>query len=507
MKDRFYFQRGYFMQPDLLKNDLKDNIITIRSKCENSADILIREITIRQNKIALVTCSAMISDLNAYEMIVSPLTHLRPAQAASPRELFDFIHDSSMFAMELNDVYDYDTLFVFVMSGFVIVLVDGINRAVALGVQGFKYRGVSQPSSEVNQHGSQEAFTEIGVINTSMVRRRLKTPKLRFEQLRLGKKSQTNVFIGYLTDVADPKLVDGVRKNLEKVDLDVVLAASYLRPFLEKGKRSIFTTVRTTERPDTLCAKIAEGRVAVIVDGTPFALIVPSLFIENFQNVDDYCSKPYFATFVRLIKYLAFFITVYLPGLYISFVNFNPEIIPRSLLYNIASNQSIMPFSIVVEAIVINFIYEIMREAGIRMPQSVGHAVSIVGSLVVGQAAVSAGLVSAPMIMMVALTAISSYALPSVYEPCALLRLMFILLGGFFGLLGISIGTIFLLIHVTSFSSFGVPFLSTVSPFSLRASLRDVVYRASWTKLQKGSSKIQDLEGVHIQQQGSSKED
>ena len=141
------------------------------------------------------------------------------------------------------------------------------------------------------------------------------------------------------------------------------------------------------------------------------------------------------------------------------------------------------------------------------MPQSVGHAVSIVGSLVVGQAAVSAGLVSAPMIMMVALTAISSYALPSVYEPCALLRLMFILLGGFFGLLGISIGTIFLLINVTSFSSFGVPFLSTVSPFSLRASLRDVVYRASWTKLQKGSSKIQDLEGVHIQQQGSSKED
>lgn len=482
----------------MLTANLKDNLVTIRSMCENSSDILIRQIHIQDQTVALISCAAMINDLNAYQLVVGPLTRLTKQEAATPEDIFRFLHEKSMLAMDLNDVLELDMIFTFIMSGFLVILVDGIAEGVALGLQGYKYRGVSEPSSEVNQSGSQEAFTEVAAVNLTMVRRRLKTPALKFEQMRIGKKSNTNIFITYLIDVADSRLVGDIKKRLAKINLDVVLEASYLRPFLETRQKSIFTTVRTTERPDTLCSKIAEGRVAIIIDGTPFALIVPSLFIENFHSVDDYCNKPYFATFIRIVKFLAFFITVFLPGLYISFVNFSPEIIPRSLLYNIAANQSIMPFSITVEAIIINFIYEIMREAGLRMPQSVGHAVSIVGSLVVGQAAVSAGLISAPMIMMVALTAISSYVLPSIYEPCAFLRLMFILLGGGFGLLGMAVGTIFVLVNITSLNSFGVPFLSTISPFSLRAAMRDVIYRASWKKQQKQPTKIQDLDGVHI---------
>lgn len=486
------------MEQKRLGTNLKDNIVTIRSLCENSSDILIRQLTIHNQTIALVACSAMVSELNAYELVVGPLTHLTPEEAQTPQDIFRFIHERSMLSMDLNDVFEFELVFTFLMSGFMVLLVDGIAEAVALGMQGYRFRGVSEPSSEVNQSGSQEGFTEIAAVNISMVRRRLKSPKLKFEQMRIGKTSNTNIFLTYMTDIVDPRLIQDIKRRLSKVKLETILDSSYLRPFLDSGQKSLFTSVRKTERPDTLCAKIVEGRVAIIVDGTPFALIVPSLFIENFQNFDDYCSKPFFATFVRLVKYLAFFITVFLPGLYIAFVTFTPEIIPRSLLYNIAANQSIMPFSIMVEAIIINFIYEIMREAGIRMPQSVGHAVSIVGSLVVGQAAVSAGLISAPMIMMVALTAISSYVLPTIYEPCAFLRLMFILLGGFFGLLGIAIGTIFVLVNITSLNSFGVPFLTTISPFSLRASLRDVVYRASWKKLQEKPTKIQDLDGVHI---------
>ncbi|MGI5895676.1 MAG: spore germination protein [Oscillospiraceae bacterium] len=486
------------MKVKTLSANLKDNLVTIRSMCENSSDILIRQFHVQNQTVALISCSAMINDLNAYELVVGPLTQLTPEEAVTPQDVFRFLHEKTMLAMELNDIMETDMVFTFIMSGFLVVLVDGIAEGVALGLQGYKYRGVSEPSSEVNQSGSQEAFTEVAAVNVTMVRRRMKTSALKFEQMRIGKKSNTNVFLAYLTDTVDPRLVTDIKGRLAKIKLDVILEASYLRSFLESNQKSIFTTVRTTERPDTLCSKIAEGRVAIIIDGTPFALIVPSLFIENFHSVDDYCNKPYFATFVRIVKFLAFFITVFLPGLYISFVNFNPEIIPRSLLYNIAANQSIMPFSITMEAIIINCIYEIMREAGLRMPQSVGHAVSIVGSLVVGQAAVSAGLISAPMIMMVALTAISSYVLPSIYEPCAFLRLMFILLGGSFGLLGMAVGTIFVLVNITSISNFGVPFLSTISPFSLRASLRDVIYRASWKKQQEHPTKIQDLDGVHI---------
>ncbi len=484
---------------------LRDNLIALRSLCGNSADVMIREIDLHSQKIALVSCSAMINDLNVYELVVSPLTRLSREETETPQQVFDFIHTRSMLSMELSDVFEFDLLFVYIMSGFLVVLIDGMAEAAAIGLQGFQYRGVSEPSSEVNQHGSQEAFTENAVINCSMVRRRMKTPSLRFDQMRIGKKSNTNVFVLYLSDRADPRLVQDIKRRLSAIESDVVLAAAYLRPYLESEQKTIFNTVSTTERPDTLCAKISEGRVAVIVDGTPFTLVTPTLFIENFQNLDDYCTKPYFGTFVRIVKYLAFFITIFLPGLYIAFVNFTPEIIPSSLLYNIAANQSIMPFSIVMEAIIINFIYEIMREAGIRMPQSVGHAVSIVGSLVVGQAAVSAGLISAPMIMMVALTAISSYVLPSIYEACSFLRLLFILAGGFFGLLGITVGAVFVLVNITSLDSFGAPYLTTISPFSLKA-MRDVVYRASWKKLQKRTAKIQNLDGVHITGQESGRD-
>ncbi len=490
------------MKQEKLATSLKDNLITIRSMCGNSADVMIREINLHQQKIALISCSTMINDLNAYELVVSPLTKLSSQETETPQQIFDFIHTRSMLSMELADVFEFELLFVYIMSGFLVILIDGIPEAVALGLQGFKYRGVSTPSSEVNQHGSQEAFTEVAIVNGSMLRRRLKTPTLRFEQLRVGKKSNTIVLIAYLSDRADPRLVQDIKRKLSAAEPDIVLAAAYLRSYLESDQRTIFNTVTTTERPDTLCAKISEGRVAVLVDGTPFAMITPTLFIENFQNLDDYCTKPFFATFIRVVKYLAFFITVYLPGLYIAFVNFTPEIIPSSLLYNIAANQSIMPFSIVIEAIIINFIYEIMREAGIRMPQSVGHAVSIVGSLVVGQAAVSAGLISAPMIMMVALTAISSYVIPAIYEACSFMRLMFILLGGIFGLLGIAVGTIFVLVNITSLDTFGVPYLTTISPFSMK-SMRDVIYRASWKQLRKRTAKIQNLDGVHISGQES----
>ena len=485
------------MQQEKLGKSLRDNLVTVRSMCGNSADIMIRELKLHNQRIALVSCSAMIDDLNAYQLVVSPITRIGEKDAKTPEQVFDYIHTQSMLSMELTDVFEFEPLFVYLMSGFLVIIIDGIPEAVALGLQGYKYRSVSEPSSEVNQHGSQEAFTEVATVNCSMIRRRLKTSSLRLEQLRIGKKSHTTIFVAYLHDRADPRLVEDIKRRLEETNHDVVLDAAYLRPFLENGKRTIFDTVATTERPDTLCAKIAEGRVAILVDGTPFALVTPTLFIENFQNLDDYCSRPYFATFVRFIKYLAFFIAAFLPGIYIAFVNFTPEIIPSSLLYNITANQSIMPFSITLEALIINFIYEIMREAGIRMPQSVGHAVSIVGSLVVGQAAVSAGLISAPMIMMVALTAISSYVIPSLYEPCSFLRLLFIILGGFWGLFGIAVGTIFMLVNMTSLNGFGVPYLATISPFSLKA-MRDVIYRASWKKLQKHTAKIQNLDGVHI---------
>lgn len=221
----------------------------------------------------------------------------------------------------------------------------------------------------------------------------------------------------------------------------------------------LFPSVGTTERPDTVAAKINEGRIAVLVDGTPFALIVPYLFLENFQSVDDYCQSPVYVSLTRILRFLAFAFTILLPGLYVAVVTFHPELFPPSLLYNIASIGDSTPFPLMVEAIFIHLVYELMMEAGLRLPRPIGHAMSIVGALVIGDAIVRAGLVGSPMVTVVALTAIASFVIPSLYGAITILRFLFILLGGFFGLYGVVAGVFCLAVLLCALDSFAFPTL------------------------------------------------
>ena len=255
-----------------------------------------------------------------------------------------------------------------------------------------------------------------------------------------------------------------------------------------------------TERPDTVCGKISEGRVAVLIDGTPNALIVPYLFVEYFQHLDDYSMHPYFATFTRWLKYFAFFLSTLLPGLYVGISTFNPEILPGPIFNKIALAVGTTPFSLMFETILIHLIYEIMREAGLRIPRPLGHAVSIVGALVIGETAVSSGLIGAPTLMVVALTAISSYVIPNLYEPISILKFIFIITGGLLGIWGIMIVFTAVLINICSKNTYGVPFTSPISPFNIFA-MRDVLVRGGWSFLAKKSIKIQDLPGSEIKKQ------
>ena len=218
------------------------------------------------------------------------------------------------------------------------------------------------------------------------------------------------------------------------------------------------------------------------MDGSPYAILLPCLFSENFQSMDDYAERPYYAVFIRLIKYLAFFLTILLPGCYVAAVNFHPELIPDQLLFRIAEAEQGMAFPLMFQALLIHFIYELMREAGLRLPRPVGHAVSIIGALVIGDAAVTAGLISTPMVMVVALTTISSFVIPSLYEPVTLLRLLFILLGGILGLYGVVLGLAFVGVNLCSVTVLGVPATSPETPLSLY-SLRDTLIRVGWRQL------------------------
>lgn len=476
--------------------DLCKNIETIREKMASSSDLLVREITVSDIKIGLVMCEGMVNLQTMAEILFEPLCALK-LQHKTPKALLDWVENKWALAIDQNTVYTFEELFRFMMSGFVILLIDGLSCAVVMGMQGFNFRSISEPSTEVNVRGSREGFVEALRINITMVRRRIKSPTLKFELSSVGTKSQTDICLCYLTDKVSKDILENLKNKLEKIDLEVILDSTYLIPFLEEKPASIFSQIGITERPDVLCAKISEGRVAILVDSTPFALVLPYLFTENFQTVDDYTHRPYYATFIRWLKYISFFFSILLPGLYVAITKFHPMLFPHNLLYNVVSSEQNTPFPIFAEALIIFLLYEIMREAGLRLPKSIGHAVSIVGALVIGDAAVTAGIIGSPMVMVVALTAISAFVVPSLYESITILRFSFIFLGGFFGLLGIVLGLSVVAMNLCAQKSFGVPITAPISPFNLHQ-MRDVLIRASFKVLSKKDFNIMNTVGSDI---------
>ena len=325
----------------------------------------------------------------------------------------------------------------------------------------------------------------------------MKTPKLRFDMQQIGKDSKTDVCVAYITDKTPQAVIDKVKENLNKIDLDTVLTSGYIEPFLQGKHKSIFSNVISTDRPDTFCAKLNEGRVGILIDGVPFALICPSLFIENFQTIDDYVYKPFYTTYIRWIKYIAFFLAIALPGICVAIATNHPEILTHKFLMNLAASEEVTPYSFFFEAFIITIMYEIMREAGIRLPKAVGGAVSIVGALIIGDAAVSSSLVSAPLLIIIGLTATASFVIPNLNSQTSIMRMVFILAGGFAGLFGITLCFAFMVVNISALESYGVPYNAPLSPVTFKA-MRDVVSRPSFKKLGKSKTVVEDLNGTKI---------
>ena len=482
-----------------LNRDLMENMVKVRALSQNSTDLLERQIEVSGVPVAILMCEGMVNLQLFTQILVRPLTELS-LENADGEAVARWVSRETVLSGDQKEFFTYDELFSFLMAGFVVLLIDGVDRGIACGMQGYSFRSVSEPSTEMNITGSREGFVEPIRVNQTMIRRRLRSPSLKFEMYPIGEKSRTDICLVYLTDTADPRMVEEVKRRLGKLSSDILLSQGYLRPYLEGQPLSPFSSVGTTERPDTLCAKINEGRIGILVDGTPFALVVPYLFEEHFQSMDDYSYRPYYGSFIRLPKYFAFLLSIFLPGGYVAITSFSPEMLPDSLLFNIAASEQQTPFSMMTEALVIHLIYEIMREAGLRLPRPVGHAVSIIGALVIGDAAVKAGIIGSSMVMVVALTALSSFVVPSLYEPAAILKFVFILVGGTWGLFGISVGFVLLLTNLCALESLGVPVMAPLSPCA-PADLRDGLWRTGWKKLGSFRLRIQDLPGSGWKQQ------
>lgn len=474
-------------------NSLTENIKAMQKLFAQSADFTVREMELSADtprKSAIITIEGMCSKETTAISVINPLL-VYDFKDKTADETIDEIKNRVLTSSEIVEFNTLKDAVMFSTSGFAVLAIDGTDRMLAIGVQGFSFRGVSEPESEVVQRGSREGFTEPLRINMTLIRRRIKSPDLVFETLTTGTESKTQMMLCYLQKSVSPEILDKIRTRLNNCDLSTVLASGYLSEYLEdKNSKSLFSGVGISERPDTVCGKLTEGRVAILIDGTPAVIIVPHLFVEEFQSVDDYSNRPYYATFIRILKYIAFFIAVFLPGIYAGFAQFHPEYFPTGLLIKTSESLAQTPLPVTLEVILITFVYEIMREAGLRIPKPLGHAVSIVGALVIGESAVSAGIISSSTLMVVATAAICSYVTSPLYPAITVLRFVFVIVGGTLGLWGIVLATCVVLINMCAKTSIGVPYMSSLAPFSLR-SMRDVFIRADWKTLSKRTIKVQ----------------
>ena len=401
----------------------------------------------------------------------------------------DDFYTKRLMIAGIRCVTDRTALVELLCNGLSVLLIDDVSRAVAFSTQEMPQRAVSSPTGEGNLRGSQEAFTELLRNNISLLRRQFRTGTLVAEITTAHTRAKTEYCLCYDKALAPEETVAALRARLENVEIPVLLDSAYFASFLKQDKLNLFPAAAYTERPATACARLCEGKVVVLVAGCPYALIIPSFFAEHFECLDDYASGAVFAGLIRILKYLAFLLAVFGPGLYVMAVAFAPEIIPMQLLTKLARGEAATPLPPMLEMLCVTLLLEIVREAGLRAPQSISHTVSLVGALIIGETAVSAGIVSVPVLTMAAAATIATLAVPSLYEQSILFRFAVILLAGCFGVPGLACAALTILAMACGSEPFGYDYLYPLLPLG-RASVRDGFVRSIWSRLARSGEVI-----------------
>lgn len=482
------------------KNDYKQkklgfsldyNIDTIKEIAGATSDLLFNDFEICGVKANLLCCEGMHSSSTISDLVLSPLMNIKLETPSEPEEIKKYITKNILLSTDRNQTNSFADLFRYINSGFAAILIDGTDEACVFGIQGYSVRSISSPSGENNVLGSQEGFCEVVRTNMSLVRRRMKSPVLKLHLFTKGDISQTDLCLCYLDDRVPKELIKSIYSSLEKSDLETILSNGYLQPFLENRKGNIFDTVSTTERPDVFCAKLLEGRVGLLIDGTPFAFVIPKLFCESFQTIDDYNYRPSYTTFIRAIKYAAFWISLLLPAVYISIVLFSPGLLNSKLLLILAESEKNAPFPLSLETIGIFLLYEIIKEAGLRLPKAVGGSVSIIAGLIVGDAAVSSGLISTPLLTISAISILAGLVVPDLNQSLTVLRFLLIVGSSIAGLFGLGLILSAILFNLCASENYGFPSAAPLTPF-YKKSMRDFIVRVNFRKMQKGGFTIEE---------------
>jgi spore germination protein KA len=365
-----------------------------------------------------------------------------------------------------------------VLQGDVVLFIEGSEKFFIIGIKNPPGRAVAEPPTQVTVKGPREGFTEDIKVNLALVRKRIKSKNFLVNIVQSGKRSKTSVAICYMDGICDGKIVKSLIKNIKDNIYDIIPDSSYIASFISARPKSLFKRCAMSEKPDIFCAKICEGRVGIIVDGSPIALTVPYMLNEEFQTVEDYYTTSYRATVIRFIRIFAVLLGIYMPSIYICAQLFKVQLIPVKLLFKIAGSVAAIPLSPSVEMFLTLFVLEILNEASIRMPKYVGLAMSVVGALVLGDTAVKAGIISTPAIIIVAFSAICLYTVPDFVETSTTLRLLFLIVAGSVGMFGVVTLTAFLLCYLTEQNVYGVPLMAPYAPI-IAKDFKDSLYKAN----------------------------
>ncbi|MEC1180310.1 spore germination protein [Metasolibacillus meyeri] len=456
-----------------LSTSLQNTLDTIKRTTGFSDDMIVRQLFIGEaakQSVAIVYIEGLVNKADITNTLLEPIMGLLTDQVEENIEkTTDYLKQYCLTIGNVEEIKKFATLYSALFNGSAIILVDGLAIALATNIKDAKDRPVMEPATESVIRGPRESFTETLRTNTALLRRKIKNPNLWIQTKIIGSVTQTDVAVIHINGIANEKIVQEVLDRLNQIDIDGILEGGYIESLIQDTQFSLFPTMYTSERPDVIAGELLEGKVAIMVDGTPFVLIVPSLITSFLQSSEDYYSNAIVTSLIRLLRIAAILISLVAPAFYVAVTTFHQEMLPTPLLISIASQREGIPFPAVIEALLMELAFEVLREAGLRMPRTIGPAVSIVGTLVIGEAAVTAGIVSAVTVIIVALTAICSFIFPSygLSNSVRVLRFPFILLAGGFGLYGVMIGILALVLHLCSLRSFGIPYMSPFAPLIL----------------------------------------
>ncbi len=471
--------------------DLQTNLLQIKEILSECSDVFYREFDFAQDeriKMALIYVDGMANKIQVSDqimrslMIDAPLVQKEEFTRASA---FMLIKKKLLLIQQIEETNNLGKVVDAVLEGDSVLLVDGHPCALINSARGWESRKVEESQTEIVVRGPREAFVETLRVNTSLLRRKIHNPNLKIETMKLGQVTKTDVAVVYIKGIVNDKIVTEVRERLSRIKIDAILESGYIEELIGDSPWSPFCTVFHTERPDKVAAQLLEGRVAILVDGTPFALTVPLLFVESLQFPEDYYQRSLVSSATRLLRLISMFSALLVPSLYVAIITFHHEMLPTALVLSLAAQREAVPFPAFVEAFGMEFTFEILREAGIRLPRQVGQAVSIVGALIIGEAAVRAGLVGAATVIVVALTGIASFTFCyAASTSLRLLRFPILVLAGALGLYGVICGVLAILAHLATLRSFGVPYLSPVAPLNTE-NLKDTFVRVPWWAMLK----------------------